>query len=104
VLALVLFWRRAGRRARAAMLAALVPAALAVGGLRMAFGRHFLSDVVFAVLLCALVLALLYRALGMGAFSGATLADLRADAAGALAAARRLSVRAASALAPRRGG
>jgi membrane-associated PAP2 superfamily phosphatase len=86
MLVLVLFWPRATPRGRAALLAAAAPAALAVGLLRMAFGRHYLSDVLFSVLLCALVLALLHKLLGLSRHPGLTLADLRADAAGALGA------------------
>lgn len=94
-LALVL-WLIAGRRlapgpARTAVAAGLFAAALTVAGLRLAEGGHFLSDVVFAWLLCGTLTLALWRVTGADRAAAAmTPAALRADlAAPAAALARR---------------
>lgn len=51
------------------------------GGLRIAMGRHFLSDVVISILISALVVAGLWEAFGMRRFAWTRPADLRADLA-----------------------
>lgn len=93
-LALVV-WLIAGRRlpGRARILVACVLAAatLAVGLQRVASGGHFLSDVVFAWLLCAGLTLVLWRLSGAGRASDRlTPAALRADIAAPLIALGRL--------------
>lgn len=84
-LALVL-WLIAARRAagglRLALGALLGLAALAAGGLRVAGGGHFLSDVVFAWLLCGALTLALWRLTGADrASAGLTWAALGEDLA-----------------------
>jgi membrane-associated PAP2 superfamily phosphatase len=86
MLGLALAWPGASRQGRWLLVGILVPIALAAGGLRVAMGRHFLSDVVFSVLLCALVLLILHRALGLGRRPAIRLADLGADLRAAVTA------------------
>ena len=79
LLVVVLAWPMVSSRARVALvvLAALVTAF--GGGLRIAMGRHFLSDVVISVLISALVVASLWRVFDMRRLRRARPADLRAD-------------------------
>lgn len=84
MLVLVLAWPRASRLVRGALLASLVPVAMAGSAFRIVMGRHFLSDVVFSILLCALVLLALHRLLGLGRSPSLTLPALRHDALTAL--------------------
>lgn len=78
---IVLFWPRASHRARIALTCGLGGTALLASGLRIAMGRHFLSDVVFSWLFCALILTCLYQLMSMRDFIGLTPRDLRADLA-----------------------
>ena len=82
-LALVL-WLIAGRRlpgaGRLVVAGVLAAAVLVASGLRLASGGHFLSDVVFAWLLCATVTLALWRLTGADrAAARLTPAALRAD-------------------------
>lgn len=59
-----------GRRQRIGLIATLALAASAVGLLRVAMGRHFLSDTLFAALFMGMVVAVLHGALGIGRIEG----------------------------------
>ncbi len=80
ILLAVLFWPMLGKQGRVAGLAFLGAWATLGMGLRIAGGRHFLSDTVFSLLFCALIAALLYKVMGIGQIAGRfTLANLRHD-------------------------
>jgi lipid A 4'-phosphatase len=92
-LALVL-WLIGGRRlsgaARPIAALVLVAAVLAASGLRLAAGGHFLSDVIFAWLLCGTLTLALWRVTGADrAAAHVTPADIRADLTAPFAAAFR---------------
>ena len=78
-----LFWPALrGPRDRALALAGLTVFALGVMFVRMAPGRHFLSDLLFSFVLVGLVAMVLYAALGIGAArSGLRPLDYRRDLA-----------------------
>ena len=76
---LVLLWPRAPRGTRIALALGLGTVVLVTSGLRIMMGRHFLSDVTFSLLFCALITACLYCLLDMRGFVGVTALDLRAD-------------------------
>ena len=61
-----LSWGRLGAAGRAAAGAATALWLIGAAFIRMAPGRHFLSDTLFAFVLMALLGAILYRALGVG--------------------------------------
>ena len=84
LIALVLGWPRTGRLARWALVTILVPIAVGGSALRVMTGRHFLSDVLFSILFCALILVGLYWLLHMERYRGMRFSDLRADFATAL--------------------
>lgn len=90
-----LLWRSFGPRGRRRMVLLSAAVAGAAMAMRMATGRHFLSDVVFAAFLVALVALGLWRLMRVGpARDALTLpalrADLRALAGGAARRWRRL--------------
>ncbi len=87
-----LFWARLGPAGRAVAAGATALWLLGAAFIRIAPGRHFLSDTLFAFVLMGLVAAFLYRALGLGPRRAAVgLRDYGRDlAAGALDAARRV--------------
>ncbi len=77
----VLAWPMVSARARWIVVSGAVLVTILGGGLRMAMGRHFLSDVLVSVLISALVVAVLWRAFDMRRFIWTRPADLRADLA-----------------------
>ena len=76
---IILAWPLASRAARRAMSLGLGTLVAVGSGLRIAMGRHFLSDVVFSILICALVVAVVHRATGMDRFAGIGWRALGAD-------------------------
>lgn len=66
IVVVVLAWPHLPPARRWRWVAGAAAAFAAVGGLRVALGRHFLSDVVFSGLICAFVALALYHALGIG--------------------------------------
>lgn len=66
-----LFWRRLGPVGRISAGTATAAWLLGAAFIRMAPGRHFLSDTLFAFVLMGLTAAALYRALGVGRLRGA---------------------------------
>lgn len=84
MLVIVLAWPRASRLGRILLLATVLPIASVGAAMRVAMGRHFLSDVVFSILLCALVLLALYKALRLANGPQITRAGIRRDAHQAL--------------------
>ncbi|NUB43072.1 phosphatase PAP2 family protein [Fertoebacter nigrum] len=76
----VLGWHLVPRPLRRRFALGLLVLAVIGGGLRVATGRHFLSDVVFAWFFMGFVVLVLYRAMGMAeARHSLTLVNLRAD-------------------------
>jgi lipid A 4'-phosphatase len=98
-IAIALFWpARGGRRARAAAAGALALWLSGAAFIRMAPGKHFLSDTLFAFVLVGLAATVLYRMFGLraardGAGPRAAAADLGRIVSGALAAARERTAR-----------
>lgn len=76
----LLLWHAVSARGRIWLVAILTLYALLVGGLRIAMGRHFLSDVVFGYLVTGFTAVALFRALHLAeALPHLTPARLRAD-------------------------
>ncbi len=81
LIALVLGWPLTGRVARWILVTVLLPIAVGGSALRVMTGRHFLSDVLFSILFCGLIIIGLYWLLRMERYPGMRFADLRADLA-----------------------
>ena len=79
LIALVLGWPMTGRYVRWGLVTVLLPIAIGGSALRVMTGRHFLSDVLFSILLCGLIIIWLYWLLRMERYRGMTLGDLLAD-------------------------
>ncbi|MBE2276865.1 MAG: phosphatase PAP2 family protein [Rhodobacteraceae bacterium] len=65
LIAVVLFWPRMTRAGRGLAIAGGLAAVLGVAAMRLALGRHFLSDAVFATLISAGVALALYPLFGL---------------------------------------
>ena len=83
IVVVICFGRTVARRKRALVTVALVAVFMLASGMRVASGRHFLSDVVFAGLFMLILARICYRGFHVTApHSGGLLQDMVADIAG----------------------